>query len=189
MDDKWLWWKDIFIFFKIKFEVTVRKKTPDVTTTVDTCTCIKTLLPYTSSSYFVYSFQVNFFSFILLITSQSFGHIFRALVTNTIHVDMNALVLLDRDYAKLKRVFRYKLSWSQCILLWIKGNTCIKLTRVSFHCETNDSSKHHLGFFHQQDVIMLVLNTHSNDFHLHLTCIHTKRIKSRQSARLTFKFN
>lgn len=29
LDDKWrLWWKDIFIFFKIKFEVTVRKKTP-----------------------------------------------------------------------------------------------------------------------------------------------------------------
>lgn len=147
MDDKWLWWKDIFIFLKIKFEVTVRKKTPDVTTTVDTCTCIKTLLLFTSSSYFVYSFQVNFFPFILLITSQSFGLIFRALVTNTIHVDMNALVLLDRDYAKLKRVFRYKLSWSQCILLWIKGSTCIKLTRVSFHCETNDSSKHHLGFF------------------------------------------
>lgn len=52
----------IFSFFlKIKFEVTVRKKNPDVTTTVDTCTCIKTLLPFTSSSYFVYSFQVNFF--------------------------------------------------------------------------------------------------------------------------------
>lgn len=49
------------MFLKIKFEVTVRKKTPDVTTTVDTCTCIKTLLPFTSNSYFVYSFQVDFF--------------------------------------------------------------------------------------------------------------------------------